>query len=961
MAPDSATDEIVFGPFRLDLRRMALFRGEEPVEIQARPLEVLAYLSRRPGQVVDKQEILTGVWRDTHVSRTTLRVCIRNIRDALGESADAPRFIETVGRSGYRFGGLLGTRGELRATPEVRASLRSLLVGRGEDLRQLEECLDAARTGHRQIVFVAGPAGVGKTSVLRRFVETARQDGMLRAAEGQCTEQQSEAEPFGPVLEALSRLCRSNGEVIPILRRHAPCWLAQLPGTLDEEAMASVERRAAASTTARMLREIAEALEAMTVTRPLVLVLEDVHWSDASTLDLLAHVGQRPEAARLCIVATYRPSDSTARGHPLRRVVRDLVARGRAREIALDLLARTWIEGYLAKVFGGDASLDDLAEFVHERSQGNPLFMVEIVDHLLRRGWITRNARGWCIEDETVDVVPDSLRLLIERQLEVLDDDGRAILECASAAGGAFATASLASALGRASDEIEDRCEELASLGMFVEEVGAEEWPDGTISGRYRFVHVLHRNVLYDRIGETRRIRLHKALAERLESGFAERSTAIAGILARHYEVAREHERAVHHYHAAGVSALARDAYREACTSFERGLLCLENQPPSPRRDEVELELRFRYGVSLSLGKGFADPVIERTFSRYAELCSSLNPSLKRFAMLPLRGYNFVRGNMAEAERIADEYDGYAATSADGLSLSWSHFGAGENAFHRGKLGDARASFEAVLPHADHDLYRPGGLLRGTQDPAVSSRINLAVTLWLLGDLGLAEEQLREGMRLALDSGDPTTLVFAHTISAQYHYLRGDPAECARQADATLAIGGEHSFVYWFAYAGTYRAWAGLHLGEPDADTRLAEALAQYDRTGARIVRQLTLAFLAEAHSLGERVEAGIDCANQALADAAENGTPWADPILLRLRGEIEAAGGCREEATGSFREALRVAENQRSYSLALRAALCLHRLHADVASLQVLRSLLECFPSSARSPELVEARDLLE
>ena len=270
--------------------------------------------------MVGKQELLKQLWAGTYVTKAVLKVAVRAIREALEDDAAAPQYIETVGREGYRFiqpipatpppvasSRFQVSSSQLHPTPSPQP-LALTIVGRDAELEQLRKWFRHALGGKRQVIFVTGEPGIGKTTVVDLFQEQLRMNEQgVRIGRGQCVEQYGQGEAFLPVLEALSRLGREPGgkQLVEVLRRYAPTWLVQLPALLDEAEVQTLRLQVAGMTRERMLRELAEALEVLTTERPLVLTFEDLHWSDASTLELLAYLAQRRDRARLLLIGTY--------------------------------------------------------------------------------------------------------------------------------------------------------------------------------------------------------------------------------------------------------------------------------------------------------------------------------------------------------------------------------------------------------------------------------------------------------------------------------------------------------------------------------------------------------------------------------------------------------------------------------------------------------------------------------
>src|SRR5436190_7350800 len=217
----------------------------------------------------------------------------------------------------------------------------------------------------------------------------------VRVCSGQCLEQYGMGEAYLPVLEAMRQLCRDDPRAVEVLRAHAPMWLLQMPSLLTASDRDALGREALGGTRERMLREMAEALEGLAAAAPLVMVLEDLHWSDVATLDLISYVARRRRAAHLMLVATLRPAELIASGHPMKAVQRELLARQLCEELPLDYLSEPAIAEHLAARFPAHRFPAELVALIHERTEGNPLFMVSTVDHLVAERLIQPHPGGW--------------------------------------------------------------------------------------------------------------------------------------------------------------------------------------------------------------------------------------------------------------------------------------------------------------------------------------------------------------------------------------------------------------------------------------------------------------------------------------------------------------------------------------------------------------------------------------
>jgi predicted ATPase len=533
---------LTFGSFRLDLLQSRLWRETQTIAIRPQALTVLRYLVLHADRLVTKEELFQHVWEGRQVTDTVLRGCIHAIRVALADTAATPQYLETVGRQGYRF--RLG-----RATPRLRPADTRPVVGRQGEVEWLRECWVWALAGRRQLGMLSGETGIGKTTVVDLFVESLSTQREVGIGRGQCVETYGDGEPYLPVLEALGQLGQSphREALLNVLQRYAPTWLVQLPTLLGDGERERLQHQLQGVTPVRMLRELAEALEALTTITPLVLVLEDLHWSDVSTVNALTYLAQRREPARFLLLGTYRPADVVVREHPLRGVLQELRGRGLCDELPLELLLPEDVGAYVAARLGGEVTAE-LTALLYHQTEGNALFMVNLLEHLVEQGVVHQQGDQWTIRDPQTAVtsLPDALQLLITRRVEMLSRDTQRVLEVASVAGDVFATAAVAVGLDVPVDDVDTICDTLAQQHAFLDPAGLAEGPDGTLSGCYRFQHALYRQVLAARLGELQRVQVHRRLAgERLAQDYSLPTPTIATQLAFHFGHGQVSHRAV--------------------------------------------------------------------------------------------------------------------------------------------------------------------------------------------------------------------------------------------------------------------------------------------------------------------------------------------------------------------------------------------------------------------------------
>ena len=975
--------DVCCGPFRLEVANARLTRDAQPIPLQPKAFDVLAYLVEHAGRLVTTQELIDAIWPDTIVGDSSLKSCIRQIRQALGDEAKEPRYIETVHRRGYRFleSGLQAPRQPAGGKSEqATASPPTLLVGRDEELAQLSACLEQARAGQRQIVFVTGGPGSGKTTLVEALVRQVAGRPEVWIASGQCFEQFGSGEAYLPVLEAIGQITRAPGRqrLVQLLSRHAPTWLAQLPGIRQQWSAEPSATSATGASPERMLREMAEVLETLTADTPLLLVLEDLHWGDYSTLDLISALARRRHPARLMIVATYRPVDVVLSNHPLRAVKQDLQARRLCHELPLGLLSEGAIGDYLAARFPQERLPSALARRLHQRTEGNPLFLVNLVDYWLAQGMLMRQlashddgAEQLAQELRALDVgVPESIRALIEKHLERLSPEERLVLEAASISGVEFAAAAAACAAEIDALAAETCCESLVRQHHFLVPRGISEWPDGTVSARYRFGHELYHRVVYEHVTAVRRQRLHARLAQRLEQAFGTQAADLAAELALHFEKARDHTKAVGYLALAAERAARRFAHREAIDYLRRGLKLIPRLA-SPHREVEELRLQLGLGLQLQATCGFAADDARQAYARARELCGHVGDDAALFpALWGLWLYHKVRSELIIARQMAGELYALAEQRQDPALKLQSHQAFAVTTLCLGEPAATREHMERGSslydPREHHALTFQFG-----QDPGVACLAFGAVALWLLGYPEQAQARSDQAVRLSHDRSQPSTQTLALHFAAILHQCRRDWRSALACADLTLAIAADHGLSFWHAGAQILRGWALAESGRSDDGVVLiSDGIDAWGATGSVTYRPYYLGLLADALARTGRVEDALRILDEALALSGTTSEGLFEAELHRRRGKLlfmrdgQGAGRAHPEAEDAFRRALDVAHRQQARSLALRAAIDLvrhlPRQRRRKEALSLLEEIYHSLQEGLESPDFQEAQALL-
>ena len=949
---------VTFGHFRLDPRR-GLWRGKQEVKLAPKALALLRFLLERAGDVITKDEVFRGVWPDTVVSDGALTSCVRELRKALQDDARKPRYIETLHRRGYRFIGralaaLPKAPPSGRARPSFdRSSAAAPLVGREPELEQLYRWLAGAREGERQIVFVTGEPGIGKTTLVEAFLSQAAAAAPIWIGRGQCVDHYGAGEAYLPVLDALTRLCREpNGDAVArVLAQHAPTWLVQMPSLVAAGELRGLEQRAQAASRDRMLRELTEALEALAVDAPLILRLEDLHWSDVSTLDWLAFLGRRAERARLLVLGTYRPSVVLAKEHPLKGVKDELQLHRFCRELALSGLSEAAVEEYLVRRFpvGTEptATVRSLAGQIHARSDGNPLFIVNIADDLVARGVLVKRGERWGFSSTADSVtinVPADVRSMIDSQFDRLDPADRRVLEVASVVGTEFSAPAVAAGVKLGGPEVESCCMALARRAQFLRTSGTEEWPDGTVGARHAFLHALYREVLYERVAPGRRAELHTRVGLRIEAGYGERSREIAAELATHFERGRDPERAVRYLHEAGQSSIRRNAPREAIAHLERAIGLLQALPALPRRAERELALQIALGSQLMAVNGWAAPEVERAYARAHTLAREVGDAPHLFpALWGLWLYYWGRGELARARTLGEHLLGLAERAGDRTLVLQAHHALWPTLLSLGEPREALDHTSRGTALYDAEEHSVIASLYGNHDAGVCALYFGAWALALLGQPDQAVEMSLASIALARRLAHPFSEALSLFFAAAVHQCRGEPTAVQKRAEAAIVLARVHAFGLASAWATTLLGWAMSREGQPkDGIAMIHRGTAAARETGSEQFRPYFLGLLADACATAGRPADGLAAVAEALATAVKTGERFYEAELYRLKGELLRRGEHGETQAalvpdpalggpGSPEEclvkAIEVARRQGARTLELRAVVSMSRV----------------------------------
>ena len=579
-----------FDSYALDVSNECLWRDGAQILLPRKPYSVLRYLVENPGRLITHDELLDALWPETYVQPQVIRTYVQELRKLLDDDARQPRFIQTLPKRGYCFVALV-TEGAGPETAQVasgtaaREAETERIVDREEEMLALVALAKAAKEGKRQVVFVTGESGIGKTALVEAFCGRVAGLMPVTVGYGQCVEGLGAKEDHYPVMEVLCQLCEAcDSELVcRVLGRSAPAWLPER----RREAETAEDRTAKE----RMPGDLCRALEEVAAEELLLLVFEDLHWADEATLDLISALARRHSAAKLMLLATCRPQEASS-AHPFKRLKSDLLLHRLSTEMVLPPLAKSSVTEMLRRQLGQAALPSGLEDFVFRYSEGNPLFVISILEHLIAERCLARRggevAAQWqqvAQFGEAESSVPHVLTQMIELEVERLSAREQSILEAGSLISVAFPAWAVAAALEADETETEEACDELARRLHFLRRGGQDELPGGRRSTFYVFAHGLYREVLYQRQSEARRGMRHNRIALRLGELFVGQEACVAREMAAQFELAGNWKGAVAALRAAAGHAHERQAFAEAEELLERCARVVEQLSEADRRE----------------------------------------------------------------------------------------------------------------------------------------------------------------------------------------------------------------------------------------------------------------------------------------------------------------------------------------------------------------------------------------
>lgn len=871
-APASPHRHYAFGPFLLDSHAKMLLRDGKAVPLAPKTADLLVLLVRNHGQLVTKETLIESLWPGVFVEEANLAQHVSRLRRVLEDGAEPATYIDTIPRRGYRFVAKVVEHATRRGRDHPTRSPRPT-VGRAREIAALSAAFHDVQAGDGLMVCIGGEPGKGKTTLVETFLSKLQADGAAcTIARGRCTERLTGAEAYLPFVEALESLVHVD------------------PSGAAGRLMTAFTSNVAAASPQQLKRELSTLLRELAVVEPVVLFIDDVHWAGASTIEMLGYLATRLGGTYLLIVTTCRLEELRQTKHPFLALKQELQSRRLCRELELDFLTEADIREYLAREFPGNDLPLDFPRMMHATTDGSPLFMVDLARSLRLRGAITQEDGCWRLARPIRTLareLPESVRAMIERKIGQLDEADRRLLAACSVQGDAFDSAVIADALSLDRLTVEERLAALDREFALVQPGDERELADLRLTLRYRFVHALYQNVLYDSLTPALRSSLSGKVAEAILRLHGDRSADSAFALAPLFEAARDLPRAVEAYAVAAERAQHVFAYHEAEQLARRGLALLGSLNDATASSTHELPLLSSLSVALMATKGFATPEVEAVCRRVRAL-SAGRPDV-RYVVPALYG-------LVSLHEVRAEYESAVGFAQELLDLAERQNDTALRVHGHGCFGDAllwKGDYRGALHHTDCAIA-----LAGTQtgmalslsgfDAGISSRVIRALALFFLGDRDHAMAASDEAIGLARAKGEPPTMMFAHFFRAVLYQLCGQRAECLAHADTAIQLCAEHGLPDWAAWAGFWRGWAVADSGDAaQSIASMQQSLAEQDALGSRMCRSMMLGMLAEVYAQAGRADEGRMAVDAALTFVAASGERFYEAELDRLKGQL--------------------------------------------------------------------------
>ncbi len=823
------------------------------------------------------------------------------------------------------------------------------LVGREREADLMIGRWESAKAGTGRVLLISGEAGIGKSRMVQTLLDRLEDEPHVEVRAFCAPHRQGSA--LYPVIEQLQRAARiehddTAGQRLDKLE--ATLGLAEV--NLDEAAPLIAELLSISTdgryppldlTPQKRREKTLQALMAQLeglARQPTLMVFEDLHWIDPTSLELLSLAVDRAPNLPLLLAVTFRPEFTPPwLGRPYVEHVRlDRLPRGGSAEMIANLSRERTLSA---------STVEDIID----RSEGVPLFIEEMTRFLIERG-STRPAQH---------EIPATLRDMLMARLDRLGE-AKQVAQIASVLGAEFPAQLLREVMSNGEDRLNAELRKLVAAELLIDQGVAS-------SLSYRFKHALIQEAAYQSLVRSKRQEHHRKVAETLEARFPEIVEAQPEFVAHHYTGADLKQAALPYWQAAAAKAMRRSANLEAIAHLTKAQELLRTLPESPERLQQELALQVALGTPLIATRGFASPEVGKVYERAHEICKLSGDAPQQFPVVwGLWVFYVACAEHGKAHELAHQCHRIAEAVNDTDLLLQAHQAMGTTLTDLGQFDSALSEFDQGIEMYNREKHAPLAFAYG-QDPGVACRSAAAFCLWFLGRPEQALKRNDEALALARELSHPYSLAFALGYSAWIHQLNQDVGAAERDADAAIAISSEREFPFWLLTGMILRGCALTAGNKVDEGIALMrQGLAGYQATGAGLMRPYYLALIAQALAMTGELEEAFRLMDEAEAAIRNSGERWYEAELYRHKGRLmlqDSARAPEDErrrlAEDYFERALAVAGQQGAKLLELRAAAELCRLWSggDKAA-KAKQRLAEVYGRFQEGFELQDLRD---
>ncbi len=842
-----------------------------------------------------------------------------------------------------------------------RSSQLAKLVGREQEISLLLSRWREAVDGEGQVVLLSGEAGIGKSRIARSLCDHLTDErhqtiqfqcspyhtntalypaiNFLRQAAGFTSQDSIEAQ-----LNKLDAMAAENGidnpETVSLLADLLSIRGDHRPPPLD----VSSEKRKDMT-----LEAFVHYLQKLADRCPLLLTVEDAHWLDPTTLELMTRIIGRIRQMHVLLLITSRPGFKPV-----------WAEYSYVTSLTLCRLPRRHSAELVATITRGKVLPPEVQQAILAKADGIPLYIETLTENVLGSGLLTEGNDSFTLKGPLKGVpIPDSLQALLMERVDRLGP-AREIVQAGAAIGREFTYELLQATVEMPDNELKNALDLFVASGLVLQK---GEIPLAT----YYFKHALVQEAAYSMLPRKPRRALHARIAKALESRFSERVSMEPELLAYHYEQAGLPGPAIEYYYRAARHDVEQSASIEALNHFNQALELLKELPQGAERDALELELLLARGAPLLSVKGYASEETEHNYRRARDLLQEHSSSVHQFqAIRGLWVFHLVKGQLANAHDLAEDLFVLAQREQSPELLIEAHHALGATYFYLGWFDETKTHLFAAKSLDDSNQHRSRVFFYG-QDSGITSRILLARTLWILGEVDQAGTLALETMDMARKLEHPFTRVFTLIFLAWIYSGARNSEKTLEITNEAIAISTQYSFELGLAWATASQGWALADTGQEEGLAKLINGLSATRATGARIHDTCTLALLAEIYLRRNRIDEGLAAIEEAQKLAVTGGALFWQAELFRLKGELllGQSGESIQEAEECLYEALKIAQDQHATMLELRAATSLAKLLGKLnkvdSAKRILNVVYSRFNERVDNLDLIEAKTVLE